>query len=89
MSYEVVLQSSAQRELDELPTDRFQAIDLATRSLSSNPRPFGAKKLQDNLHRIRVGPWRVVYAVLDKDRRVVILRVERRHERTYRHLPRI
>jgi len=34
--------------------------------------------------RIRVGPWRVIYLIDDKAWRVIISRVKRRKEDTYR-----
>ena len=83
-SYEIVLHPRAQRELDKLPTDVFPRIDRAIAELGHSPRPFRVKKLDDDLHRIRIGNWRVIYAILDRDKRVVILHVARRNERTYR-----
>ena len=84
MSYEVVLDPRAQRELDKVSSDVFSKIDSSIRELARNPRPFGVKKLDDNLHRIRIGNWRVVYAILDREKRIVILHVAKRNERTYR-----
>ena len=86
MSYEVLLHSAAERELNRLPQEYFNAIDVAIRHLGSNPRPLGVKKLEGQLHRIRIGTWRVIYAILDKERRVVVLRVTKRNERTYKRL---
>ena len=87
MTYEVLLQRRAQGELDGVPHDAFQAIDHAIRALGANPRPVGVKKLDGNLHRIRLGAWRVIYAVYDRERRVIVLRVARRSEHTYKRLP--
>lgn len=82
--YEVRLHPRAERELDKLPDSLFPKIDTAIRELCENPRPFGVKKLEDDLHRIRIGDWRVIYAILDKEKRVVILHVARRNEKTYK-----
>lgn len=87
MTYELLLARSAQRELDDLPPDTFRRVDRAIWALRGNPRPFGVKKLDRDIHRIRVGPWRVLYAIRDHDRHVVILRIDRRSERTYKRLP--
>lgn len=89
MSYELVLHPRARRELDGVPADRFRHIDAALSSLRANPRPPGLKKLDDKLYRIRIGDWRVAFAIVDRERRVVILRIARRNERTYKGLPRI
>ena len=84
--YEVVLQPRAERELNKVSPPLFLKMDAAIRSLGMDPRPFGVKKLEGDLHRIRLGDWRIVYVVLDQERRVVIHRVTRRSERTYKGL---
>lgn len=86
MTYEIRLYREARKELDKLPESIFRPIDAAIFALGSNPRPFGVKKLKGNLHRIRVGSWRIIYAILDKERQVVVLRVVRRSERTYKFI---
>ncbi len=84
--YEVLLEPRAQKELDKVPSAAFSKLDAAILSLAKNPRPFGAKKLDEKLHRIRVGDWRVLYALLDKETRVVVLRIARRNEQTYKRI---
>ena len=86
MAYELVLTPRSKREFDRVPRDLFHRIDAAIRALPHNPRPIGVKKLEDDLHRIRVGDWRVQYLIHDKEQRVVIIRVVRRSEKTYRNL---
>ncbi|HBH96551.1 MAG TPA: hypothetical protein DDX89_02005 [Candidatus Omnitrophica bacterium] len=86
MSYTVVLHPKAKRELGRLPHDVFQHVDPVIWSLRDQPRPMGVKKLEGQTHRVRIGNWRVIYAILDDDQRVVILRVTRRSERTYKDL---
>ena len=86
MAYELVLTPRSKRELERAPRDVFHRIDAAIRSLPHQPRPFGVEKLEDDLHRIRVGDWRILYLLRDQDRRVVITRVVRRSEKTYTHL---
>ena len=85
-AYEIVLHPRVERELDKISSDIFSKIDAAIRALRENPRPFGVKKLDENLHRVRVGNWRIIYAIFDQVRRVVILHVTRRTERTYKRL---
>ncbi len=87
MNYSLQLHRAAQKELDRLPETEFQLLDAAILALQSNPRPFGVQKLKGDLHRIRIGRWRIIYAILDKSRKVLILRVERRNEKTYKYLP--
>ncbi len=87
MSYEVLLHRAAQKELGRLPEALVKVLDPVIANLSSDPRPIGAKKLQESLHRIRIGSWRIIYAIFDKEKRIVILRVTKRSERTYKGLP--
>lgn len=88
MTYDVLLHRRAQEELDDLPEEAFRKLDPAIRDLAANPRPVGVKKLEDDLYRVRLGAWRVIYAIHDRERRVIVLRVARRSERTYKRLPR-
>lgn len=86
-AYEVLLHPRARRELDKIPKEIFSRIDKAIWELRLHPRPVGVKKLDENLHRIRLGDWRIIYAISDREHHVVILRVVRRSEKTYRNLP--
>ena len=81
--FEIALEPRAERELDKVPAELFPKIDKAILALAKEPRPMGVKKLDGNIHRIRIGNWRVIYAILEKESRVVILRVAKRNERTY------
>ena len=58
----------------------------AMRNLADEPRPNGSKKLYDNVYRIRVGDWRVVYLIDRDNQRIEVGGVRRRSERTYRRL---
>jgi mRNA interferase RelE/StbE len=82
--YELFLEPRAQKELDRVPATDFSKIDRAILSLSKNPRPFGVKKLDEQIHRVRVQDWRILYAIFDREARVVVLRVKRRNEKTYK-----
>ena len=50
--------------------------------LASNPRPAGVKKLvsEDNLYRVRVGEYRAVYQIRDRELVVLIVKVGHRRE---------
>ena len=81
--YRRELTKRAQRELDKLSGDDLERVVAAILGLRENPRPHGAKKIRGPIYRIRVGDWRIVYAVFDKDRLVIVGKVARRSERTY------
>jgi len=80
--YAVTFARSARRELEEL------ALPLSTRILSkiedlaNEPRPLGTRKVQgnQNLWRIRVGDYRVIYSVNDGQRIVDVVKVRHRRE---------
>ena len=84
--YRVILKLSAVKDLKKLPVDIFSEIDKAIDDLAKDPRPFGVKKLEGYLHRVRVRRWRVLYAIYDKEAKVVVFRVRRRNEKTYKNL---
>ena len=80
-AYEVRLQPAAARAYRRLqgpPRDRIRA---AIDALAADPRPSGVAKLagRDD-YRIRVGDYRVVSAVEDEDRLVIVARIAHRRE---------
>lgn len=87
MSYEVRLRPAAQKELNDLPEPEYERVRKAISALEGNPRPPRVKRLAESgLWRIRVGQYRVVYALNDEAQRVTIVRVARRREDTYKGL---
>ncbi|HUU62836.1 MAG TPA: type II toxin-antitoxin system RelE/ParE family toxin [Dehalococcoidia bacterium] len=81
--YRRELTRRAQRDLDKLSGDDLERVVAVIRGLRNTPRPHGAKKIIGPIYRIRVGDWRIVYAVFDKDRLVIVGKVAKRCERTY------
>jgi mRNA interferase RelE/StbE len=83
--YTVVFTRSARKELQGLPLATARRILSATEKLGANPRPVGVKKLQGakDLWRLRVGDYRVIYAI-DDPRNLVDVRVVRHRKDVYR-----
>ena len=81
--YRRELTKRAQRDLDKLSGDDLERVVVAIRGLGENSRPHGAKKIRGPIYRIRVGDWRIVYAVFDKDQLVIVGKVVRRSKGTY------
>ncbi len=80
MSYEVIFYRGALREFDKLPLQAQKEIGGAVDALAEEPRPQGCTKVVGaDAYRIRVGTYRVVYAV--KDERLVVLIVKVGHRR--------
>jgi len=87
LGYEVSLRPTAQKGLDAIPQRDFQRVARAIAALEEEPRPPRVTKLAErSLWRIRVGQYRIVYAVDDAAQVVTIVRVARRQEDTYRGL---
>ena len=88
MPYELQVERAARRELERLPQRAYERLEQAIDSLVAVPRPRGARKVRGtaNLWRIRVGEYRAVYAVFDRENLVKIVRVMRRTSRTYEGL---
>ena len=87
--YWVDLSPAAGRQLRRLPPGDAAAPRGPILALALEPRPPGtAKIVGTDFWRLRVGQLHIVYLVDDRDGLVVILRVARRCESTYRDLRR-
>ncbi|MFV2063849.1 MAG: type II toxin-antitoxin system RelE/ParE family toxin [Chloroflexota bacterium] len=85
--YRVELSPAAGRQLRRLPPGDAAALRGPILALALEPRPPGtAKIVGTDFWRLRVGQLRIVYLIDDRDGLVVILRVARRSESTYRDL---
>jgi mRNA interferase RelE/StbE len=81
MRYQVILPKSVQKELDRLPDEIENRILARLADLETNPRPTDTKKLKGrNAWRIRIGDYRVIYEIYDRDLRVILIAVGHRRE---------
>lgn len=78
--WQVIIHRKAERVLKRLDGDTLERIRRAIRGLANEPRPPGYKKLSgyENLYRIRVSDWRIIYAIEDDQLIVLILEVSPR-----------
>jgi mRNA interferase RelE/StbE len=83
--YTVVFVRSARKELQALDRPVAGRILKRVEALTRDPRPSGCKKLEgtDNLWRIRIGDWRVVYSI-DDARLLIEVSVVRHRREAYR-----
>ncbi len=87
--YRVELAPAAQRQLRRLPPGDAARLRGPILALAIDPRPPGAVELTGTeFWRLRVSDLRIVYIVDDASRLVVVLRVARRSESTYRGIKR-
>ena len=82
MAYQVLIKDSARKELAALSLPLQKRIDTRIRALSENPRPSGVKKLagDENLYRLRVGDYRIIYQIQDKALLVLVIKISHRRE---------
>lgn len=86
MATQVRLARPAQKQLDAVPRKDYRRIYDKLKNLVETPRPHGCVKLAADLYRIRCGAYRIVYSVLDPEQTLLIVKVARRSEKTYRNL---
>ena len=86
-SYRVVLKPSVEKELRPLPPSMVARIVERIETLSHDPFPHHSIKLAgtEQLYRIRVGDYRVVYGV-DKAAAQVIVHYVRHRREVYRRI---
>ena len=86
-SWRVILLHEPAKVLRRLPRDLLRRFRHAIRELAVNPRPSGCVKLAgyENLYRVRVGDWRIIYALEEERLVVVVIEIAPRGE-AYRGL---
>jgi mRNA interferase RelE/StbE len=85
--FRVAFAPRAARELERLPALEVARLRRPVLSLAFDRYPAGVARLTGtDLWRIRVGDARVIYRIDETTREVLIVRVARRSERTYRGL---
>lgn len=81
--YRVLIKPSAAKEVEAVDqkTDR-QRIVASIRSLGEDPRPHGSEKLagESDRYRLRVGRYRVIYSIEDRELLVFVVRVGNRKD---------
>jgi mRNA interferase RelE/StbE len=81
--YTVYVIPRAWKEMKDLPGSMRQRVRRAVDALADNPHPPKSKRLkvpdlEPELYRLRLGRWRIVYAITEKDRAVDVLAVRKR-----------
>ena len=81
--FTITINPSALKELSKLPKVTIKKAEKAIDSLANNPRPIGVKKLKDtkeDLYRVRVGDYRIIYSIEDEIKIIDILRIGHRKD---------
>jgi mRNA interferase RelE/StbE len=80
--YHLIIKPSAEKQMDRLSAEIRRRVVKALEDLQANPRPPGCVKLkgEEDLLRIRVGAYRVIYTVRDDELTVLVVRVAPRKD---------
>ena len=81
--YTITINPSALKELSKLPKAIIKKTEKAISALAEQPRPVGVKKLkgiEEDLYRISVGDYRVIYSIEDEIKIIDILRIGHRKD---------
>jgi mRNA interferase RelE/StbE len=79
MKYTISIKRSAQKSLADLPNKTYEKVKSAILELSDNPRPHGSSKLTNrDGWRIRIGDYRVIYEINDKEVTILVLAIGHR-----------
>ncbi|MGO9645752.1 MAG: type II toxin-antitoxin system RelE family toxin [Candidatus Bathyarchaeia archaeon] len=75
----LLLSRKAEKALQETPSDMRRRLDSKISELFETPYPSGCRKLRGatNAYRLRIGDYRILYAVLSRDE-ILVFRIARR-----------
>ena len=83
--FEVTLDKQADKFLRKCEKDLFDRIVTKLKELAINPVPHDSKRIQGSnepTFRIRIGDYRALYRVNHEEKRILIVKVDKR-ERAY------
>lgn len=79
--YEIRFLPSVRKDLRGIPRPAVRRILAAIDQLAEHPRPPASKKLTGlDLYRIRVGIYRIVYEIDDREFTIAVVKVGHRRE---------
>ena len=86
MSYTVEISTLAACQIKKFSPDIQQLVLAELAGLAAQPRPDGVTKLkgEDNVYRVRVKKYRLVYEIFDDQLIILVVRAAHRRE-VYRH----
>ena len=80
--FRIEVSSTAEKQLRALEREDQVRIAGEIRKLALNPRPRGCRKLRDHddIYRLRVGVFRILYSIEDKRLLVLVLKIGHRRD---------
>ena len=81
-SYKIEVSLTAEKQLRKLSQKDQISVLKRIQELSGEPRPNHSRKLrgQNNIYRVRVGNYRILYSIEDKHLTIIILKVGHRRD---------
>jgi mRNA interferase RelE/StbE len=81
MRYEINILRHAQKALEKMPAPEYERIKKIIYALAGTPRPPGCKRLKGREGwRIRMGNYRILYDIQDKEHTILIIDIGDRKE---------
>ena len=82
MTYKIEFAKQAAKQFKVLPRQEQQRLKTKIDNLEIDPRPSGVVKLsgEQNLYRIRVGNYRIIYSIQDFQLLILILKIGHRKD---------
>jgi mRNA interferase RelE/StbE len=80
--YNIEISSTAEKALKKIPKKDLIKVVEAIQILAINPFPEGCRKLagEESSYRIRQGNYRIIYEVLGKKLKILILKIGHRKD---------
>ena len=80
--FELRISRMAERQLKRLPSEGRDRVVRAVRALADDPMPRGSRRLTgyDDVFRIRIGPYRVLYSVAASTLTILVLKIGHRRD---------
>lgn len=80
MDYEIIFTYKSAKFIESLPRGHKQKLKDIIEGMGLNPFSYPYRKIRGktNLYRIRLGKFRMLYEIEEKEKRIVILKVDKR-----------
>lgn len=82
VTYQIEFVKQAAKQLRALPVQEQEWLQPKIDALATEPRPIGVIKLaeEEDLYRIRVGDYRIIYSIQDTQLLVLVVKIGHRRD---------
>lgn len=82
MPYKIFIERNAEKDFRKIPKAIRERINSIIIKLKYNPKPLSVRKISgsENYYRIRMGDYRIIYEINDKEKKINIFRIRHRKE---------